>query len=426
MVGSPLVIAEQARARLNAVLSAMRDGKPATVDGPAALNHFPALADLVVTPCEVNELHGTGTLLLRMFPDSSSVISLRTSNFYNGQQEFGAAQLCLPLAQAAAPEISSWLKWYLAGASIRRIMCLPYIPADAVVTIALKDMFGVPVCTYIMDDKNVCANGISDALMNDLLAKSDLRLVISPEMRDAYEQKYRMKFWVVPPLVPGKLIPTRPVTFPREADPRRGVLLGNIWGQRWLDLLRRTFRDSGFEVDWYCNHKDPKSLAFDRTEMERDGIYLRHPVDERDLPAVLSQYAYGVVPSDTLDGASPPAVQAIAELSLPSRIPTMIATSHLPLVVLGHPKTSAAGFVKRFELGEIAPYETGAMKGAVERLLRPDVQSAIRGRAADVARRLNSDGIADWIWRSLTAGRPCDLRFEDLMPSLNGSHAHGE
>src|ERR1700733_8551174 len=104
MVGSPLKIAEKARARLQSVLRSVKEGRPSEDAGPR-ISRLPSPADVIITPCEVNELHGTGTLLLRMFPDSSSIISLRTSNFYDGKQAFGGGQLCLPLSQASRPEI---------------------------------------------------------------------------------------------------------------------------------------------------------------------------------------------------------------------------------------------------------------------------------------------------------------------------------
>jgi hypothetical protein len=417
MVGSPLVIAERARARLQAMLTSMRNGEGIPLNGPQP-SHLPTPADLIITPCEVNEQHGTGTLLLRMFPDWQSIISLRTSNFYDGAQAFGAAQLCLPLAQASRPEIASWLKWYLSGTSIRRIICFPYLPADVIVSLAAKEMFDAPLCTYIMDDKNVCADGISDALMTELMEKSGLRLVIGPEMRAAYQAKYGMNFWVVPPLVPEAIIRRDPVPIPQGGDARRGVLLGNIWGQQWLEMLRVVFRGAESQVDWYCNQKDPVGLDFDREALERDGIRLCAPISEANLPGILARYGYAVVPTDTLDGWSPPSVQAIAELSLPSRIPTMITTAHIPVLVIGHPKTCAARFVTRFELGEVVPYQRDAVTAATKRLLTTENQTAIRQRAATLSSSFSSHNSADWIWRSLAIGAPCDHRFEDLMPPL--------
>lgn len=415
MVGSPLLIAEKARARLQAAVLSLQNGcLPAELQGNS--QPIPDPADLIITACEVTEAHGTGTLIRRMFPDWSSIVSLRTHNFYDGMQTFGAAQYCLPLAQGSRVEAGSILKIYLNETKVRRALCIPYLPAEAVVSLAVKELFGAPLCTYVMDDKNVAAEGISDDLMEELLAKSDLRLVIGPEMRDAYEQKYGMKFWVVPPLVSDEVIRKTLAPAPAEGKPKAGVLLGNIWGQRWLDLLRKTFRGTGQRVDWYCNVKDPKALTFDRAEMEKDGIRLMDPVPEEDLPSTLCRYSYAVVPTDPLDGLSPLAVEAIARYSLPSRIPTLVTTSQLPILVIGNPATSAAGFVDRFRLGRIIPYESQAAQVAVERLLKPRIQRGIRERSLALSPQFSARASADWIWRSLEQGAPCDLRYESLMP----------
>ncbi|HEX4478575.1 MAG TPA: hypothetical protein VH142_26015 [Polyangiaceae bacterium] len=415
MIGSPLVIAEKARARLRSVLTAIRDNEGTPQEG-AALVTLPDPADLVITACEVNELHGTGTLLLRIFADSSSIISLRTHNFYEGAQRFGAAQLCLPLAQSSGPEISSWLRWYLGTGKIRRILCLPYTPAEVLVALVAQEIIGAPLCTYIMDDKNVCADGISDDVMRELLSKSKLRLVISPEMRDAYQRKYRMKFSVMPPVVSDEIVQRTPVGTSDDTNPRRGVLLGNIWGQRWLDLLRTVFRDSGYEVDWYCNQKDPSGLEFDRAELARDGVHLRDPIAEADLPRVLSKYPFAIVPSDPLDGSSPAPVRAIAELSLPSRMVTLMTTAHLPMLVVGSPGTCAAGFVNRFRLGTVVPYQRDAVFAAIDSLLDPATQTTIRAEAARLSESFSAKGTAEWIWDSLEQGSPKTNVYDALMP----------
>jgi hypothetical protein len=412
MVASPLVMAEKARARLKSVVSTFGSVAP---DGEKAI--LPALVDIVITPCEVNQLHGTGTLLFRLFPDSREILSLRTSSFYGQPQTFGAQNYCFPPGQTSRQDIATWVQWWLNGAKVRRVIVFPYLPMDPLVAIVIKELFRVPLCTYIMDDKNVCAEGIPDALMDELLAKSDLRLVISPEMRDAYARKYGMPFWLMPPLVPEAILHSRPLPLDPAIPLDRGVLLGNIWGQRWLEMLRDTFRGTGFKVDWYCNQKTPAGLTFDPVEMEADGIRFMQPIPEAELPATLAKYPYAVVPSDTFDGQSPPAVRAIAELSLLSRIPTIMTTSHLPILVLGHPGTCAARFVTRFGIGEVTPYESGAVRAALQRLSAPETQTRIRARAARLSPSFSSQDSADWIWRSLAAGAPCDQRYESLMPA---------
>jgi hypothetical protein len=423
MIGSPLVIAEKARARLRAMLSGDLDA--AANSAELELTGWPVSADLVITACEVNSLHGTGTLLLRIFPKQDSIISLRTHNFYDGEQEFGRIKLCLPLAQSARPEISTWLKWSIAGKKVRRVLCLPYTPAEATVALVASQILGVPLCTYIMDDKNVCADGISDSLMRELLDKSSLRLVIGPEMRDAYEKKYGISFWVMPPVVSDYMV-KREVTPPANMHPRRGVLLGNIWGQRWLDMLRQIFRGGSIRVDWYCNQVNPPGLDFDRAELAADGIIQQDPIAEEDLPRILADYSFAVVPTDTLDGMSPPAVRAIAELSLPSRMVTMMATSHTPMLVIGSPATCAASFVERFDLGCTVPYERAAVSAAIESLLSPGRQADIRARAAGLSGRFTAANADEWIWRSLEAGRPITTDYEDLMPTRGVQAAMAE
>ncbi|MGA7340236.1 MAG: hypothetical protein WBE72_16290 [Terracidiphilus sp.] len=423
MVGSPLLIAEKARARLRSTVLSLKEGR--TLEGlQGTTGEVPDPADMVITACEVNEAHGTGTLIRRMFTDWSSIVSVRTHNFYDGTQSFGAASFCVPFAQGSRVELASTMQLFMNGARVRRALCIPYLPGEAAVSLAVKELYKIPLCTYVMDDKNVAAEGISDALMAELLAKSDLRLVIGPEMRDAYEKKYGMKFWVVPPLVSNEVIRTTLAPWPDDGEPKRGVLLGNIWGQRWLDLLRGTFRGTGQRVDWYCNIKDPKSLNFDRTEMEEDGIRLMDPVPESDLPATLARYSYAVVPTDPLDGQSPAAVEAIARFSLPSRIPTLVTTSQLPILVIGDSTTSAAGFVERFQLGRISPYDSRKVLGAVEHLLDSRVQRRIRERSLALSPSFSARNSADWIWRSLAQGAPCDLRYETLMPPVTEEFAN--
>jgi len=413
MIGSPLVIAQKARARLDAILSGQVDAAETIEE--VDLSSLPDATDLVITACEVNPLHGTGTLLLRIFPDQESIISLRAEDFYDGETDFGRVRLRLPLAQAARPVILAWLKSSLAGVNIRRILCVPYTPAEATLALAAHDLLNAPLGVYVMDDKNVCADGITDTLMQELLSKSSLRLVIGPEMREAYEEKYEMPFWVMPPVVADHIIKREAAPASGNGQPR-GVLLGNIWGQRWLDMLREIFRGSGVSIDWYCNQINPPGLEYDRDELAADGIVQRNPIAEDDLPKVLGEYSFAVVPTDTLDGRSPLSVQAIAELSLPSRMVTMMATSHLPMLVVGSPATCAAGFVERFDLGAVAPYDRAAVLAAIEALTTPDRQADIRARSARLSGSFTAAGTSDWLWRSLDAGRPITSIYEDLMP----------
>ena len=79
-----------------------------------------------------------------------------------------------------------------------------------------------------MDDNNVHARGIPDELMREALEKASLRLAISPELRDAYEQKYSHEVLVVPRCVDPATVnscPMRP--WVRWAEERVGALIGS-------------------------------------------------------------------------------------------------------------------------------------------------------------------------------------------------------
>jgi len=370
--------------------------------------------DLIVTHNEVNRRHGTGVILENIFSEDSALISFRARDDYQGEQTFGALNFRLPREGLSRTEIFQTLVKELAGLSVRRILCVPFYPESAMIAIAAREIFGVPLCTYIMDDANIHAQGIPDELMTELLDKSELRLAISPEMRQVYEAKYRRKFWLLPPIVSASGITTRsnpPAN--RGARAGRGVLVGNIWDQHWLGRLMQAVKDSNLKIDWYYNGGAVSWVHFTEAEIGAAGITLCQPLSERMMAAALRGYSFALVPSGTLDpnDGNP----AIARLSLPSRIPFIVATSNLPIVVMGHPDTAAARFVRRFQLGACCDYGGFSLMQAVRKVTDPDNASAIRQRAMELAPNFSSEGIAEWIWSSLANGEPRDARFETLM-----------
>src|SRR5262245_12958776 len=234
--------------------------------------------DIVITPCEINERHGTGLLLKRMFGAGAGFLSIRSRDLYEGDHTFGGVDICLPPTGAGTV---STLSHALAGTVPRRVLSVPYYPDDVLTTIAIKKRFEVPLCTYLMDDQNVVIGAIPDDQMRALLAQSDLRLGISRDLCEAYERKYGFRFWFLPATVPSSAILDR-ATVPGELESARGVLLGNVWSQRWLDRLRAITCDAGIELDWY-GHPRRDWLSFDEAELERDGIVFRGYVPEGEL-----------------------------------------------------------------------------------------------------------------------------------------------
>lgn len=367
--------------------------------------------DVVVSHAEVNDRHGTGVLTQRLFGGAPDLVSIRSHDDYDGRQRFGAWSARLPQPGRAALA-SRRVRRLLAGTPVRRVIAIPYRPDDVRTALALSDLAAGPVCTYVMDDRNVEASGIPDALLAELLSRSRLRLAVSEELRDAYQRKFGLAFAFVPPVIDPALVLRTPALPPAEAlDRRRGVMIGNVWGQRWLSRLCEAVRGAGIELDWYSS----AGLGWHdlgAEELRRAGIRWHPGPPDAELVRILRRAAFAVLPTGTLDADDDG--RAIARLSLPSKLVYTTAAAHLPALVLGHPATAAARFVARAGLGLTIPYDAGALAAAAAELVRPEVQAALRARAAAVAPAFSAEGAGEWILRSLAAGRPADDRWERL------------
>lgn len=378
---------------------------------PHRSNQLPNRADVIITPNEVNDKHGTGILVKRIFGASPNIVSIRSMNTYNGEHDFGNLSLCISHKRLSRFESFQTVIQALQSIAVNRIICIPLRPDDVLTAIAIKELFDAPLCTYILDDQNIHINGISDSLMRELLTKSSLRLAISPEMRDAYETKYRLNFWQLPAVVDNHLIQSQPI-LPSSSE-KGGVMIGNVWSEYWFELLRQTLKGLGVQIDWYKNNEF-KWLVEKRSSLSQSGLIEHDYVeDEAEFVAKLRRYSYAVIPSGTLDQNDP--YRSVGYFSLPSRIPQLLATANLPMIVLGSRKTAAARFVERFKIGVVCDYDSFSFKEAVEKITAPDTQRTMRQNAAAIAKTFADEGIADWIWQSLEQGQPCDDRFESLL-----------
>lgn len=379
--------------------------------------------NVIVTCPEVNDKHGTGILIIRIFDDSSDIVSIRSRNYYGGQQDFGARALLCRCTGLSRAEIREKLLKILDGINVERVLCILYSPEEILISLLLKELFASKVCTYIMDDQNIYKDedatsdkdAISDALMRELLEKSDLRLAISPELREAYEHKYGLKFWILPGLVPAEAIEYNVLDaseYRLFTQTRRGILVGNIWAQRWLESLREAVRGSDVVIDWY-GRPESAALSYDKDELEQDGLHLKGLIPEPDLIKVLRSYPYSIYPTGCTDETDDR--PAIANLSLPSRLSLILAAAHTPIIIIGSPETAAAHFVERFGVGLTCGYDPASFRKAVDYVCRPDVQQKMRHNAVKIAHSLSAEAAGEWIWQSLEKGAPYDLRFEKLM-----------
>ncbi len=213
--------------------------------------------DVVLSRSEVNNRHGTGILIKRIFPGHrANVVSIRSTSIWDGEQEFGIRQLVIPSGLRRS-QIYAWTLAHTDDLTIGRVYCVPGRAEEIIAALALTDAHRAPFCLYVMDDQNVATNGISDEMMAEAIDKARLRLVISSDMRDAYHAKYGRRFWIAPP------------TLLVDADPPpshglqsgRGILIGNISAQEWMDALIRAMDGSQLQLDWFSNSQGGGFLA---------------------------------------------------------------------------------------------------------------------------------------------------------------------
>jgi FkbM family methyltransferase len=370
-------------------------------------------ADVIITPNEVNDKHGTGVLVRRLFKANRRIVSLRSFDHYGGDHQFGEISVSLHTSGLCRADVYRKVGQTLRNISVRRVLCVPYFTEDVLTACAVKDICGVPLAAYLMDDQNVAVRRIADALMQEFLAKCSLRLVTHPELRDAYEKKFGMKFWLLPAVVPSHLIDGAAASARRPGPPPAGgALLGSLWSQRWYDMLWHTVRDAGVALDWYGHRPDGwcRAPADDPTG---EKIVAHGLLSEERLAERLRRHRFVVVPTSTLDERDDRPELA---LSLPGRIIFAMATAHTPILVMGSPRSAAARFVQTFGIGQVCDYEAESFARAVEHLTRDDVQRHLRDNAARSASQFSDAGIRQWIWDSLDQGEPADQRFEQAMP----------
>jgi hypothetical protein len=377
--------------------------------------------DIIVAHCEVNDRQGVGVLLKKIFVNSENILSIRSRNLYDGHQDFGFHHVCLNNENKTREQILSNVSRLTDSLKLRRILSVPYFTDDVLISLALKDLLDIPLCTYLMDDQNIHSHNIPDHYMKELLEKSDLRLGISQDLCRAYEEKYNLKFWFLPPTVDAHLIQTHSPSISREDSASKpGVLIGNIWSQQWLDKLRLLTQKTGNKIHWYGN-PNRDWLSFKEAELAIDGISFEGYYPEKQLIGALREAPYAVILTGTSDDTKDR--PELAKLSLPSRLTYLIAVANIPIIVIGSRETAAAKFVDDLRLGIVCDYTPDSFQQAISEICLPERQQAIRQQAAYLAYSLSAENISTWIWRSLEKGEPINLKFEQFGKTLSDASA---
>ncbi len=97
-------------------------------------------ADAIVSHIEVNDHHGVGVLIRRLFGQSKNIFSIRSKDFYQGVQEFGAKHVRIAHGQSSRDNVFGTVLAALSGATVKRVLCIPYFPDDALNALALKEI----------------------------------------------------------------------------------------------------------------------------------------------------------------------------------------------------------------------------------------------------------------------------------------------
>jgi FkbM family methyltransferase len=359
-------------------------------------------------------------ILRRCFGGMPGILSIRSTNLH-GEHHFGDFSVRFGQGDLSRFDFYERLIALLRGNTFSHAICVPYLADELLTSIALKELFGLKLCVYLMDDNYLVTKKIPEPLMREALEKADLRLAISPEMRDAYEDKFRLKFWLRPPVVtPESICSQARIPSGESLASRRGIVVGSLWSTQALKWLAETVSAAKLQVDWYGN-SDASWLNVDASELSRQGVRVCGFVEESRLAEIIRQYPYAIVPSGTL--AHDDSRIEIARYSLPTRMPFLLAIGNIPTIVLGSPLAAAARFVERFKFGQVAPYNGQALRAAVERICSPDVQRQMREAAAAAASKFSSEGVGKWILDSMDSGEPVSKAMEEAIPRQPGDSA---
>jgi FkbM family methyltransferase len=368
---------------------------------------------LVLSANEINRGHGTGILTHRLLKDTPNVAVLRAATHYDGSCLFDGLDLVLP-ESAATPEgaYQIALDWFSRD-QIERAICVPWSATELQMAVALKRIYRMSLILYIMDDNCLHTGRIPAQLMEEAIDVADIRFAISPEMQNAYQDRFRKKFWILPPLVNPASVSMDALTADDLPEDKRAIIIGNIWSQESLDLLCKVIHESGVEIDWYCNTRSPGWLHLDLRRLFAAGIFLQDPLPEAELALILRRRAFAILPSGTLDEKD--SRPNVSRYSLPSRLLFTTICGVTPTIVLGAETTAAGAFVRHFAVGTVADYSGRSLRRAIEQVTAQSFRNQFRYSVGRIAENFSAAGMSDWIFKAAETGLPPDERFERLL-----------
>jgi hypothetical protein len=367
---------------------------------------------VLISAVEINDHHGVGVYLARLFGDEQNVIALRSRSMYGGSCVFSPRSYEISRSTSGASgEWRSRMFALCTGLEVARIVAVPYFPEDFENALLLKELTGARLCVYLMDDQNIFESVVSDRLVEQLLKKSDLRLAISPEMRAAYQAKFGYKFVFFPPVIRSDEIVEENFVGTSEID--RIALSGNFWRKATFDKFCALIRRTGVQVDWFGKGPSASWLEADPEQLAGIGIHCAGYLSAPDFVTRLRQYPVMIVPSGSLD--SDDGNLAFSHFSLPSRLVFGLAQARIPVLVLGHPETAAGRFVRQLGIGETSAYDAEPFQLTLTKMLEKEYQRNTRKRCLDVSHRFVTKDPGAWILNSVERGKALPSPFDGLL-----------
>lgn len=363
---------------------------------------------LLITPNEINWLHGSGVLLNRLY-DPAQVIGIRSREDYADKGPFSGC-LIHGVGRTRA-EIFSMTMQCLTDHHIKSILCVPYYREDYLIGIAAKSILGVPMAVWVMDDSIIYQKETPARVAHELFDLADVRFAISPAMRDAYERDFQEKFYMLPPTVNTKSLASVPkADFALNLEKKVCAMVGNIWGTSWFNSLVSMIKKSGWTVHWFGKGSSCGWLNTTPEALKEMNIIEKGFIPENDLPEMLKFYPYAIIPTGTGDDHDDR--RGVTMLSLPTRMPFLLAVAQMPMLVIGSAESSPAAFVRRFGVGLNCGYDTNEFASALDLMADSAFNSECRDNCANNAVNFSDEGLSGWIESASINGMVPDTRFE--------------
>ena len=288
---------------------------------------------------------------------------------------------------------------------IEHILVVPYMPDDAHTAIALRQATRAPLVTWVMDDQAVFSDKFPRPLLEELLAQSDIRFVISPEMKEEYQRHSTFSFSSFRRPSPKRCWTNHDETPRADSETKCCALIGNVWSAAWLTRLEDVIETSGWKVNWY-GHDSARNE-------EKRGFVRKGFVSEAELAKGLAAVPFVISPTGTGDAEDDRLHLHQAQPSFPHPVPSCRSSR-------SHPRRRFRGELRRAVCQSAWAWVCPAVTTARNLRKRQSsfaIRSSMRA-AAGIAERhaalFGDKDLAAWIWKSADAGTPIDSRFDDF------------